>query len=94
LSRYDGSSNIQNYVNSYLSRDKFRLNEEMRAFAKEQHVSFIDKIRAFCGEGYCKITKTGEELYIPDKGHLNPSGVAMWGKYLYEHKEIYSILGE
>jgi len=92
LSRYDGESNIQNYINSYLSRDKFRLNEEMRDFAKEQGVSFIDKIRAFCGDGYCKITKTGEELYIPDKGHLNPSGVAMWSNYLYKNKEIYSIL--
>jgi len=92
LTNYDGSSNIQNYVNSFLDMDKFVLNEKMRTFAKEHDVSFIDKIKAFCGDGYCKLTKTGNELYIPDKGHLNPSGAIMWGKYLQRNKVIDSIL--
>jgi hypothetical protein len=73
--------------------DKFNLNNQMEDFATRNNVPFIDKINEFCGDGFCRLTKTGGELYIHDTGHLSVSGALFLGGNLKSKNVIYSLLG-
>ena len=91
LLRYQSGDDIIAYTNSFIEKDKFALNEAMRKFSEDQKIAFIDKINVFCAEGLCRLTLTGNELFIIDDGHLSQPGVQFWGDNLKRMRTIYKL---
>lgn len=92
LTRYDGQQPIQAYVNSFVEVDKLVLNDQMKAFASTNGIGYIDKIKVFCGEGFCRLTETGNELFVHDRGHVSLSGALFLGNHLKENNTIRDLL--
>jgi peptidoglycan/LPS O-acetylase OafA/YrhL len=92
LLRYGGQETLQSYINSFIAIDKFTLNNQIKDFASKNNIPFIDKINVFCGDGFCRLTNTGDELFIHDSGHLSSFGAFFLGDKLREQKTIYSLL--
>jgi len=91
LLRYQSGDDIIAYTNSFIEKDKFALNEAMRKFSEDQKIAFIDKMNVFCAEGLCRLTLTGNELFIVDDGHLSPSGLQYFGDNLKRMRTIYRL---
>jgi peptidoglycan/LPS O-acetylase OafA/YrhL len=92
LLRYDGQEPIYNYINSFIAIEKFTLNNQIKDFASKNNIPFIDKINIFCGDGFCRLTNTGNELFIHDSGHLSSFGALFLGDNLRTQNTIYSLL--
>jgi peptidoglycan/LPS O-acetylase OafA/YrhL len=92
LLRYDGQKPIQDYVNSFIAIEKFALNRQIKDFAKKNNIGFINKLEELCGQGFCQITMTGNELFIHDSGHLSMSGAQFLGWQLQKKNIIPSLM--
>jgi peptidoglycan/LPS O-acetylase OafA/YrhL len=92
LLRYDGSRDVVAYTHRFADRSKFALNAAMKAFALNQGVSFIDRLTPLCPAGICRLTSSGEELFIFDSGHLTPAGARELGNQLRKSKVLAEIL--
>ena len=80
--RYTDGDDIIEHVNRFIDTTKFHQNAEMKAFAAEQRVGFIDKLQTLSSDGICRITATGQELFIFDSAHLTRAGAVEVGQIL------------
>lgn len=88
LHRYDGAMDVNQYVNSQIDVDRFELNQQMFQFAQLNHIPYIDRIAPFCEDGLCRLTQTGDELFIFDNGHLSNAGAEYLGEKLLKERVI------
>ncbi len=91
LLRYQSGDDVIAFTNNFIEKDTFALNEAMRQFAADKKIAYIDKLNIFCGEGLCRLTLTGNELFIYDNGHLSPSGAYYLGEHIKESKIVYKL---
>ena len=84
LLRYDGSMELDQYLYRHMELDRFELNELMQQFARDNAIPYIDRIALLCGDGMCRLTLHGEELFIFDNGHLSNAGASYVGKRMLE----------
>ena len=75
LSDYLPPIAFDDHVQANFQQRNVSLNADMRVFALEQGVSYVDKISLFCRGGSCPLF-AGQRLMIYDKGHLTGSGTA------------------
>jgi hypothetical protein len=90
--RYRDGDDVIDHVNRFIDTEKFRLNDAMKAFAAEQHVGFIDELRTLSRDGICRITATGEELFIFDSSHLTKSGAVEVGQQLLQEGVLEDLM--
>ena len=90
--RYRDGDDVIDHVNRFIDTEKFRLNAAMKAFAAEQHVGFIDELRTLSRDGICRITATGEELFIFDSSHLTKSGAVEVGQQLLQEGMLGNLM--
>lgn len=91
LLRYDGSMDVNQHINTYMDFERFELNEQMHRFAQLNNIAYIDRIAPLCGDGSCRLTQTGEELFIFDNGHLSNTGAKYLGERLLKDRVIASL---
>lgn len=82
LLRYDGAMEVNAYINSHLDFERFSLNDRMKQFSAQAGIPYIDRIAPLCGEGLCRLTRSGRELFIFDNGHLTTAGARYVGEWL------------
>jgi hypothetical protein len=92
LLRYDGSMDVNQHINTYLDFERFELNEQMQRFAQLNNIAYIDRIAPLCGDGLCRLTQTGEELFIFDNGHFSNTGAKYFGEKLLKDRVIATLV--
>ena len=92
LLRYDGVAEVNSYVNSQIDFERFELNQQMKQFFAINHVEYIDRIAPLCSDGLCRLTQTGNELFIFDGGHLSNAGAVFVGEKLLKDRAIEQLV--
>lgn len=79
LLRYRDGDDIFEHLNQHLDPRKFAQNVAMKVWLDELGVPYIDKIALLCGDGQCRLTDNGMDLFITDYGHLSKAGARFVG---------------
>jgi hypothetical protein len=64
----------------------------MQRFAQLNNIAYIDRIAPLCGDGLCRLTQTGEELFIFDNGHFSNTGAKYFGEKLLKDRVIATLV--
>ncbi len=94
LARRDKSMDYEAYLAKFLDSEKLVLNKKMAEFAKQQKISYIDRITTFCGSKLdCATLSPEGDLYASPAGHLNVEGQRYFGTKLYLSSVLRQLTG-
>jgi peptidoglycan/LPS O-acetylase OafA/YrhL len=92
LLRMPANTNYTTYVTSFIDQDQMKLNDSIKDYAQKLHISYVDRIRYFCGNGDCPIASADDELLLLDVHHLSPAGIHYFSSVLKDKAIVESIL--